>query len=185
MENLTRDFVGYGGQPPNPEWPDGARLALNFVLNYEEGSEPNHLDGDGYTEVGHTDSPASPVPVERRDLAAESMFEYGARAGFWRIHRMFQERGLPYTVFACAMALERNPAAAAAIREAGLDVCCHGWRWIEHFKLSEDEEREHIARAVRSLEQTLGKRPDGWYCRYGPSENTRRLVVEHGDFLYD
>lgn len=185
MENLVRDFVGYGASPPDPKWPGGARLAVNFVLNYEEGSEPNLPDGDEVTEVGHTDSPASPVPKGRRDLAAESMFEYGSRVGFWRIHRMFQERGLPYTVFACAMALERNPAAAAAIREAGLDICCHGWRWIEHFKLTEEEERDHIRRAVLSLEQTVGKRPDGWYCRYGPSENTRRLIVEHGGFLYD
>ena len=185
MDHLARDFVGYGGNPPNPNWPGKARLALNFVLNFEEGSEPNQLDGDGKTEVGHTDSPASPVPLDRRDLAAESMFEYGARVGFWRIHRMFQERKIPYTVFACAMAIERNPPAAAAIREAGLDVCCHGWRWIEHFKLSEEEEREHIARAVKSLEKTLGKKPDGWYCRYGPSESTRKLVVEHGGFLYD
>ena len=185
MENLPRDFVGYGGAPPDAKWPGEARLALNFVLNFEEGSEANHLDGDGRTEFGLTDSPASPVPTERRDLAAESMFEYGARAGFWRIHRMFMQRRMPYTVFACALALERNPPAARAIRDAGLDVCCHGWRWIEHFKLSETEEREHIGRAVKSLRATLGKAPEGWYCRYGPSENTRRLVVEHGGFLYD
>lgn len=185
MDHLARDFVGYGGQPPHPNWPGGARLALNFVLNFEEGSEPNQLDGDGMTEVGHTDSPASPVPTDRRDLAAESMFEYGARAGFWRIHRLFQERGLPYTVFACALAIERNPPAAEAIRAAGLDVCCHGMRWVEHYKMTEAEEREQIARAVASLTHTLGKPPEGWYCRYGPSENTRRLVVEHGGFLYD
>lgn len=185
MEHLTRDFVGYGGEPPHAQWPGGAKIAVNFVLNFEEGSEANLTDGDGVTEVGLSEAAASPVPAGQRDLAAESMFEYGSRAGFWRIHRLFQDRGLPYTVFACAMALERNPPAAAAIRAAGLDICCHGWRWVEHFKLSEAEEREHIRRAVASLKQTVGKAPDGWYCRHGPSENTRRLVVEHGGFLYD
>ena len=184
MDHLGRSFVGYGGTPPEPNGPGGAKLGLNLVLYFEEGSEPNQLDGDGMTAVGHTESPASPVPLDRRDLAAESMFEYGARVGFWRIHRLFQERGLPYTVFACAMAIERNPPAAKAIREAGLDVCCHGWRWIEHFKLTEDEEREHIRRAVASLKQAPGKAPDGWYCRYGPSENTRKPAVAHGGFLY-
>jgi peptidoglycan/xylan/chitin deacetylase (PgdA/CDA1 family) len=113
------------------------------------------------------------------------MFEYGSRVGFWRLTRLFQERGLPLTIFGCAMALERNPDAAAAIRAAGYDVCSHGWRWVKHFELSEAEEREHIARAVRSLEKTVGHKPEGWYCRYGPSENTRRLVAEHGGFLYD
>ncbi len=182
---LERDFIGYGGNPPNPNWPNKARLAVNFVLNFEEGSEPNHLDGDGKTETGHTESPVSPVPSDRRDLAAESMFEYGSRAGFWRIHRLFQSKGMPYTVFACALAIERNPAAAVAIKAANLDVCCHGYRWIEHYKLSEAEEREQIATAVQSLKKTLGKTPEGWYCRYGPSENTRRLLIEHGGFLYD
>ncbi len=184
-DHLERDFIGYGGNPPNPNWPNKARLAVNFVLNFEEGSEPNHLDGDGKTETGHTESPVSPVPTDRRDLAAESMFEYGSRAGFWRIHRLFQSKGMPYTVFACALAIERNPVAAAAIKAANLDVCCHGYRWIEHYKLSEAEEREQIATAVQSLKKTLGKAPEGWYCRYGPSENTRRLLLEHGGFLYD
>ena len=113
------------------------------------------------------------------------MFEYGPRVGFWRLFRLFQERDLPVTIFACAMALERNPEAAEAIRNAGLDICCHGWRWIEHYKLDEDEERKHIRRAVDSLTRTLGKRPLGWYCRTGPSVNTRRLLVEEGGFLYD
>lgn len=185
MQNLTRDFVGYGGEPPHPRWPGGARLAVNFVVNFEEGSEESLANGDARTEFAHTETRASPVPAGRRDLAAESMFEYGARAGFWRLHRLFLERGLPYTVFACALAIERNPPAAKAIRDAGLDVCCHGWRWIEHYKLDEEQEREHIRRAIASLKATLGAAPDGWYCRYGPSENTRRLTVEQGGFLYD
>jgi peptidoglycan/xylan/chitin deacetylase (PgdA/CDA1 family) len=113
------------------------------------------------------------------------MFEYGSRVGFWRLMRLFQERKLPATVFGCALALERNRPAADAIRKSGFDVCSHGWRWIKHFELSREEEREHIGKAVRSFEQTLGERPLGWYCRYGPSVNTRELLVEEGGFLYD
>ncbi len=182
---VTRDFIGYGGHPPNPQWPDGARLAVNFVMNYEEGSEPSIQDGEGYTETGLTEAHGLNQVRAGRDLAAEGMFEYGSRVGFWRLMRLFQERGLPMTVFGCALALERNPLAAQAIRDAGFDVCSHGWRWVKHFELSEAEERDHIARAVTSLEQTVGHRPEGWYCRYGPSVNTRRLVAEHGGFLYD
>jgi len=180
-----RDMVGYGSTRPDPAWPGGARLALNFVMNYEEGSEPSIADGDGYSESGLTETPLSPVPTGSRDLAAESMFEYGSRVGFWRLMRLFAERGLPMTVFACALALERNAAAATAIRDSEHDVCCHGWRWTEHYKLSQIDEREHIRKAVASLERTVGERPLGWYCRYGPSENTRRLLVEAGGFLYD
>ena len=180
-----RDFIGYGANPPDPKWPNGARLALNFVMNYEEGSEPSVQDGEGHTETGLTESHGMYQVKSGRDLAAEGMFEYGSRVGFWRLMRLFEERGLPITVFGCALALERNPAAAAAIRAAGHDVCCHGWRWIKHFELPEAEEREHVRRAVASLRETVGHRPEGWYCRYGPSENTRRLVVEEGGFLYD
>jgi len=185
MTQPVRDFVGYGPNPPDPRWPGDARLALNFVLNYEEGSEYSIGEGDGHSDASLTETGVSPVPHGGRDLAAESMFEYGSRVGFWRILRLFAERNLAMTIFGCALALERNPAACAAIRQAGHDVCCHGWRWIEHFRLSEAEEREHIRRAVESLARTLGERPYGWYCRYGPSVNTRRLVVEEGGFLYD
>jgi putative urate catabolism protein len=185
MSDLARDLVGYGPNPPDPQWPGGARLAVNFVLNYEEGSEYSIANGDGRSEVTLTEIPASPVPAGERDLAAESMFEYGSRVGFWRIMRVFAERQLPMTIFGCALALERNPAAAQAIVAAGHDICCHGWRWVEHFKLGEAEERHHIRRAIESLEHTVGQRPLGWYCRYGPSVNTRRLVVEEGGFLYD
>jgi len=182
---VRRDFVGYGRSPPDPRWPGGARLAVNFVMNVEEGSEPSVQDGEGFTETGLTEAHGLAQVRSGRDLAAEGMFEYGSRVGFWRLMRLFQERNLPLTVFACALALERNPEAAAAIRKSGFDVCSHGWRWIKHFELSEAEEREQIARAVASFERTLGARPEGWYCRYGPSENTRRLLVEHGGFLYD
>lgn len=181
----TRDFIGYGANPPDPKWPGGARLALNFVVNYEEGSEPSVQDGEGYTETGLTESTSSAAGLKGRDLAGESMFEYGSRVGFWRLHRTFLERALPLTVFGCALALERNPEAAQAIRAAGWDVCCHGWRWVRHFMLSEEEEREHIRKAIQSLKHTVGERPAGWYCRYGPSVNTRRLLVEEGGFTYD
>ena len=181
----TRDFLGYGETPPDPKWPNGARVAVNFVMNYEEGSEPSIQDGEGHTETGLTESTSSSMGLEGRDLAGEGMFEYGSRVGFWRLMRAFQERGLPLTVFGCALALERNKAAAEAIRKAKFDVCCHGWRWVKHFNLTEVEEREHIAKAVKSLAQTVGERPAGWYCRYGPSVNTRRLLVEEGGFTYD
>ncbi len=181
-----RDFIGYGANPPDPKWPNGARLAVNFVMNYEEGSEPSMQDGEGYTETGLTESWGRPPDIKSgRDLAGEGMFEYGSRVGFWRLMRLFQERGLPLTVFGCALALERNPPAAQAIRDAGFDVCCHGWRWIKHHELTEAEEREHIRKAIASLKTTVGERPLGWYCRYGPSVNTRRLVLEEGGFLYD
>ena len=184
-ESQARDLVGYGASPPDPQWPGGARIAVNFVLNFEEGSEYSIGDGDGYTETALTEGASQAAPLKGRDLAGESMFEYGSRVGFWRVHRMFQGRGLPMTIFGCALALERHPAAAAAIRAAGWDVCSHGWRWIKHFELDEDEEREHIRRAVASLTQPIGERPLGWYCRYAPSVNTRRLLAEEGGFLYD
>lgn len=180
-----RDFIGYGNQPPDPQWPGGARLALNFVMNYEEGSEPSFNDGERFSETGLTEAHGLNQMGSGRDLAAESMFEYGSRVGFWRLVRLFEERGLPMTVFGCALALERNPLAVAKIRANGYDICCHGWRWIKHFELSEQEEREHIRRAIASLQQTMGERPLGWYCRYGPSVNTRRLIAEEGGFLYD
>jgi len=180
----NRDVAGYGQFPPNPQWPGGARVAVNFVLNFEEGSEYSFADNDGKTDSGLIEL-ASAVPLGERDVAAESMFEYGSRVGFWRIMRQFAERDMPMTIFACALALERLPEAARAIKASGHDICCHGWRWIEHFKLDEEEERRHITRAIASLKETLGAPPPGWYCRYGPSVNTRRLLVENGSFLYD
>jgi len=180
-----RDFIGYGSQPPDPQWPGGARLALNFVMNYEEGSEPSFDDGENFSETGLSEAHGLNQMGNGRDLAAEGLFEYGSRVGFWRLVRLFEERGLPLTVFGCALALERNPLAVAKIRDNGYDICCHGWRWIKHFELAEDEEREHIRRAIASLQATMGERPLGWYCRYGPSVNTRRLIAEEGGFLYD
>ena len=185
MEEHPRDFTGYGATPPDPRWPKGARLALNLVLNVEEGSEYSFENGDGRSETTLTDAGMGPTGVRGRDLAAESFFEYGTRAGFWRLFRLFRERAMPITISGSALALERNPALAAAIRESGDEVLCHGWRWVEQFNLSEDEEREHIRLAVASLQRTVGARPLGWYCRYGPSLATRRLLAEEGGFLYD
>ncbi len=182
--DYPRDMVGYGANPPDPKWPGGARLAVNFVINYEEGSESSIHDGEAFSESGLTEA-ATPFPAGMRDLGAESMFEYGSRVGFWRLMRLFAEHDMPLTIFGCALALERNPEAAAAIRSAGHDVCSHGWRWVEQFRLDEETERDHIRRAVESLRRTVGARPLGWYCRYAPSTNTRRLLVEEGGFTYD
>src|ERR1700730_6650046 len=182
--DFARDLVGYGGTPPHPHWPGGARIAVNFAMNYDEGSEYNALD-DGVSEGTLTESGSSNYGVKGRDLAAEGMFEYGSRVGFWRVLRLFKERGLPLTVFGCALALERNPKVAAAIRESDWDVCSHGWRWVKHYELSEADEREHIRKAGEAMKKTGGERPLGWYCRYGQSVNARRLIVEEGGFLYD
>jgi peptidoglycan/xylan/chitin deacetylase (PgdA/CDA1 family) len=180
-----RDLIGYGRNPPHAGWPDGARIALNFVLNVEEGSEYSVGNGDGFSEATLTEVAESWVPRGERDLAAESMFEYGSRVGVWRVLRLFRERGLPLTVFGCAMAIERNPELGAAIREAGYDVCSHGYLWADHFRMEEAQERQVIARAVKAIAESGGERPVGWYCRYAPSVNTRRLLVEEGGFLYD
>ena len=177
-----RDFVGYGRNPPDPKWPGGARLALNICINYEEGSEASFGDGDGVSETALTEGGGG---FPGRDLAAESMFEYGSRVGFWRLVRMLSERRMTATVMGCALALERNAEVAAAIGELGYDVCAHGWRWERHQLLSEADERERIRRTVDSVKRTTGERPLGWYCRYGAGVNTRRLVVEEGGFLYD
>lgn len=181
---MTRDFVGYGAMPPHAEWPGGARIAVNFVINFEEGSELSHPAGDGVSETGLIEG-ASTDAGSRRDLAAESMFEYGSRVGFWRLHRIFTRYRIPVTLFACARAFEANPPAAEAIAATDWDICGHGYRWIKHYELPEADEREQIAKAVALIRKTTGKPTQGWYCRYAPSENTRRLVVEHGGFLYD
>jgi len=154
-------------------------------MNYEEGSELSIGDGDGVSETYLTEVPGATLGSGNRDLIVESIYEYGSRAGFWRLMRMFGERRIPITVFGAALALERNPAAAAAIRDAGYEVCCHGWRWIGFSGMDVDEERAQMRRAIESLTRTIGERPYGWYCRYAPSVNTRRLVVEEGGFLYD
>ena len=179
-----RDLVGYGEHPPDPRWPEGARLALNFVLNYEEGGENTPLEGDPASEAFLHEVVGAPATVGRRNLNTESMFEYGSRAGFWRVHRIFTKHGLPLTVYAVGQALERNPAAARAMVQAGWEVASHGWRWIDYIEMSEDEERQHMRRAIEAIENVTGQRPVGWYTGR-ISDNTRRLVVEEGGFLYD
>jgi putative urate catabolism protein len=185
IQHNMRDMIGYGANPPNPKWPGGARLALQIVMNYEEGSEYSIPDGDGVSETYLTEVPGATLGPGKRDLIVESIYEYGSRAGFWRLMRILAERKLQITVFGAALALERNPQAARAIREAGYEVCSHGYRWVSFADMSEAQEREEMRKAVASITQTIGERPYGWYCRYAPSENTRRLVVEEGGFLYD
>ncbi len=180
----VRDFTGYGEQPPDPVWPDGARLALNFVLNYEEGGEVTPLEGDPASEAFLHEVVGAPATIGRRNLNTESMFEYGSRAGFWRVHRIFVKHELPLTVYAVGQALERNPAAARAMVGAGWEVASHGWRWIDYLGMSEEEERAHIRHAIGAIERATGQRPVGWYTGR-ISDNTRRLVVEEGGFLYD
>ncbi|MBM3808355.1 MAG: chitin deacetylase [Acidimicrobiia bacterium] len=181
----SRDLLGYGTEPPSITWPGGARLAVNLVINYEEGAEYAFEHGDGRSDLGLLDIAQARLPAGVCDLAAESLFEYGSRVGIWRLIRLCEERRVPATVFAAALALERNVAVAEAVVRNGWDVAAHGWRWIAHTDLDEDTERDHIARAYASILRLTGQAPEGWYCRYAPSANTRRLVVEHGGFTYD
>ena len=178
-----RDFIGYGLIPPKVEWSNGARLAVSVVVNYEEGSEYSLLDGDSAHESNN--EVPSPVPLGQRDLANESFFEYGSRAGVWQIMGILEEFDVRPTFFCCALALERNPHVGPEIVRRGHEVFGHGYRWEEYFKMDREAEREAIRKTVESLQQTTGERPLGWYVRYGPSVNTRELVVEEGGFLYD
>ena len=178
--NGERDFVGYGKHPPDPQWPDGARLALNFVVNVEEGGEPSVPDGAARSESALTELGPQPSDVRGRDLAAESMFEYGSRVAAWRVFGLFASAGIPCTVFACAEALRRNSALCSEIRVRDWDVCAHGFRWEKHYALDEDTERGRIRDTVASIRETTGARPLGWYCRYGPSLNTRQAAGRGG-----
>ena len=179
-----RDMVGYGRAPVDPKWPGGARVAVQIVMNYEEGGENAILHGDPASEAFLSEMiGAAPWPGQR-NLNMESIYEYGARAGFWRIHREFTRRNLPLTVYAVGMAMERNAEVGPAMVEAGWEVASHGYRWIDYLNVPEMIEREHVARAIAAIEKATGQRPVGWYTGRG-SANTRRLVVEHGGFLYD
>ncbi len=183
-EKYPRDMIGYGPTPPNADWPGGARLALQFVLNYEEGGENNILHGDAASEAFLSEIVgAKPFPGARH-MSMESLYEYGSRAGVWRVLRLFAEREIPLTVFAVAMALERNPAVAEAAMAAGHEICSHGYRWIDYRDVPLEEEREHLHKAIGIIERLTGARPLGWYTGR-TSENTRRLVAEEGGFLYD
>lgn len=179
-----RDLIGYGRNPIDPQFPGNARLALQFVINYEEGGENCVLHGDMASEAFLSEIiGAKPLPGMRH-MNIESMYEYGSRAGFWRLHRLFTERNIPVTVYGVAMALERNPEAVAAMIESDWEIASHGYRWIDYQYLPEAIEREHIQKAIAIHTQVTGNRPLGWYTGRN-SPNTRRLVVEVGGFLYD
>jgi putative urate catabolism protein len=179
-----RDMVGYGPDVPDARWPGGARIAVQFVLNYEEGGESAVLHGDAASEAFLSDIVGA-VPFQgQRHMSMESLYEYGSRAGVWRVLRLFAEREVPLTVFAVAMALERNPRAAELFAEAGHEICCHGYRWIDYRDVEAATEREHMARAIAIQTRLTGARPLGWYTGR-TSANTRRLVAEEGGFVYD
>jgi allantoinase len=177
-----RDLVGYGALPPHPRWPGSARIALQFVLNYEEGAENSVLHGDPASETFLSEIVAAQA-FPTRHMSMESLYEYGSRAGVWRILRLFRERKLPLTIFGVAMALARNPAVVDAFLADGHEIASHGWRWISYQDCDEDIEREHMAQAVATIARLTGHRPEGWYTGRD-SPNTRRLAVEHGGFAY-
>lgn len=181
FEGPSRDLVGYGESPPHLEWFGDARVAVQIVVNYEEGSEKSFPMGDGSNDIFHE----FPYSLEgQRDLAVESVYEYGSRSGVWRLFRVFDHAGIPVTFFATAVALERNIAVAKRIAERGDEVAAHGYRWSNGFEMDRAEEREAIRLAVASISDSVGTRPRGWYSRE-MSVNTRELVVEEGGFLYD
>jgi len=182
-DRYPRDLRGYGPRPPDPRWPNGARIAVSIVLNYEEGGESCILHGDTHSESVLTDVGADPL-ANARNLNVESLFEYGSRVGFWEIMRVLSERRVDATVYAVGMALERNPEVAAAIAASGLEVACHGQRWIDYQDIPEAVERADIRRNLEVITRLIGRRPVGWYTGR-PGANTRRLVVETGGFLYD
>ncbi|RYF41117.1 MAG: allantoinase PuuE [Comamonadaceae bacterium] len=178
-----RDLVGYGRNPPHAQWPGNARIALQFVLNYEEGGENAVLHGDAGSEQFLSEM-FNPASYPARHMSMEGIYEYGSRAGVWRILREFDRRGLPLTVFGVSMALQRHPELVAALRERGDEIACHGWRWIHYQGLDEATEREHMRIGMEIIEQMIGERSLGWYTGRD-SPNTRRLVVDHGGFEYD
>ena len=181
--DYPRDLVGYGANPPHPQWPGEAAIAVQFVINYEEGGENSILHGDAGSEaflseiIGADSFPA-------RHMSMESIYEYGSRAGFWRLHRMFTERNLPVTVYGVAMALQRNPDAVAAMKAAQWEIASHGLRWINYQDVDIEIEREHMRQAIEIHTQATGERPLGWYTGR-TSPNTAKLVVEEGGFVYD
>jgi peptidoglycan/xylan/chitin deacetylase (PgdA/CDA1 family) len=179
-----RDLVGYGRTPPRFQWPDGAGVVVNVVLVYEEGSEYSVLWGDERND-GWGEYAEPGVDPPHRDPGTESHYEYGSRAGVWRLARILDEVEIPVTVSGVAVALELNPEVAAWMRERGHDLLGHGWRWVEPWTLTRGEEREHLHRAIETYERVLGSRPLGWNSRSWPSENTRELLLEEGGFVYD
>ena len=178
-----RNMIGYGGKPPAANWPDGARIAVQFVINYEEGGENCVLHGDEASEAFLSEIVgAVPFPAQRH-MNMESIYEYGSRAGFWRLHKMFTDRHLPVTVFGVAMAMERNLAVVEAMQAANWEIASHGYRWIDYQSVEESVEREHLQQAVKLHESLTGEKPAGWYLgRCGP--NSLQIAKEEGDFVY-
>jgi putative urate catabolism protein len=182
--SYPRDMIGYGADPPHAHWSGEARLALQFVINYEEGGENSVLHGDPAAEAFLSEIIGAQPIIGARHMNMESLYEYGSRAGFWRLYRAFTSRALPVTVYCVAMALERNPPAVAAMKEAGWEIASHGYRWIDYQQVPENVERDHLHRAIEIHSRVTGERPLGWYLgRCSP--NTRRLVAEDGGFIYD
>ncbi len=179
-----RDLRGYHGHPPQADWPGGARIAVQFVVNYEEGGENCVLHGDAASEAFLSEIVgAQPIPGQRH-MNMESIYEYGARAGFWRLHRLFAEAEFPVTVFGVAMALERNPEAVGAMQDSGWEIASHGYRWIDYQSIDEETERAHLEKAIAIHSEVTGERPTGWYLgRCSP--NSHRLIAEEGGFRYN
>ena len=181
--NYPRDLIGYGPRPPHAQWPGQARIALQFVLNYEEGGENNVLHGDAGSETFLSEIIGA-AAFGNRHMSMESIYEYGSRAGLWRLLRMFEQRRMPLTVFGVSMALKRHPEAVAAFTALGHEIACHGLRWISYQNMDEATERAHMQEAVEINRELTGSAPQGWYTGRD-SPQTRRLVMEHGGFLYD
>jgi putative urate catabolism protein len=179
-----RDLVGYGATPPDAYWPNNARIAVQFVINYEEGAENNILNGDAGSEAFLSEMVGAGSHIGERSMAMESLYEYGSRAGFWRLHRLFTSRDVPVTVFGVAKALETNPEAVAAMQAAEWEIASHGLKWIDYQKVPEAVERAHVAEAIALHEKVTGSRPLGWY-QGRTSPNTARIVAEEGGFVYD
>ena len=182
-KKYPRDMIGYGSKVPKVVWPNNARLALQIVLNYEEGAENNILHGDKHSETFLSEIIGAQA-FKDRHINMESMYEYGSRRGFWRLHKLFQEKKIPITIFGVAMALERNPEVCEAIKNGNYEVACHGWRWIDYQKVKKSTEKKDMKLAIKTIKKIFGNRPLGWYTgRCSP--NTRDLVFDDGGFLYD
>ena len=182
-KKYPRDMVGYGAKKLKVKWPNNARIALQIVLNYEEGAENCVLHGDKHSEVFLSEIIGA-QPVKGRHINMESLYEYGSRSGFWRLHKLFQEKKIPITIFGVGMALEKNPEICKAIKNANYEVASHGWRWIDYQSVKKSEEKKHMKLAIKKIKEIFGERPLGWYTgRCSP--NTRDLVFEEGGFLYD
>jgi putative urate catabolism protein len=179
-----RDLIGYADHVPQANWPGGARIAVQFVLNYEEGGENSILHGDPASETFLSEIIGARAYEGMRHPSMESLYEYGSKAGFWRIYKLFRERHIPLTIFGVAMAMERNPRAVDAMLEAGFEICSHGWRWIDYQFMDKELEREHMQHAIEIIERMTGAKPKGWYTGRN-SPNTRDLLIEQGGFVYD